>query len=163
MCLTYNIGSRKTRSKNAIYHRLTKLSNSTPLRTQCAWDPQEDLTGVVTWAEKDLRKRSGLINLGNAKLHSQTTKEQPTRHQETYKSANTPNNKYKGHAPVNQVENLLTKEEHKIFACPLPITHSMFFVFSSFLFSFFLTWFFFFFPFLSRFRKWNRSFNYWKP
>jgi len=79
MCLTYNIGSRKTRSKNAIYHRLTKLSNSTPLRTQCAWDPQEDLTGVVTWAEKDLRKRSGLINLGNVELFSQVTREQSTK------------------------------------------------------------------------------------
>jgi len=52
MCLKYNIGSLKTRSKYAIYRKLAKTLKLSITKIQCAQDNQEDFIRAVMWARR---------------------------------------------------------------------------------------------------------------
>ena len=50
MCLKYNVGSLKTQSNEAIYHKFAKILKFSTTKMQCAYDNQEDFIRVIMWA-----------------------------------------------------------------------------------------------------------------
>ena len=52
MCLKYVIGSLKTHSNDANYHKLDMTLKFSTTKMQCAQDNQEDFIQVVMWATR---------------------------------------------------------------------------------------------------------------
>jgi len=62
MCSKYNIGSVKTHSKDAIYHKLAKTLKFPTIKMQCAQGNQENFIWVVMWAR--LKKKEWTNEFG---------------------------------------------------------------------------------------------------